>query len=203
MNPLEIQNQIRELDLMMGSHRGPSDHVPLTPAACSGVRKVYHKPVLFLDIDGVLNTFGSQPNGGLLDMHPHKVAQLQRILDTVPTDVVLSSTWRMFPGSRDRARAMMDSIGYDFLDYTPEGPKMGTLYTAFRRADEIKLWLSEHPDRTRFVVLDDDVFPADFPAENLVTTDGFFGGLTEAKANEVIRKLNGAPAERRPLEETT
>ncbi len=40
MNPLEIQHQIRELDLMMGSHRGPSDHVPLGPVSGSAELKI-------------------------------------------------------------------------------------------------------------------------------------------------------------------
>jgi hypothetical protein len=149
------------------------------------------KPVLFLDIDGVLNTFGSQPNGGLLDMQPDKIRRLERILDAVQTDVVLSSTWRMFPGSLARAREMMDSIGYEFIDQTPEAPRGAWLYTALPRSGEIKLWLQHHPERTRFVVLDDDVGPGEFPPENLVITDGFDGALTEEKADEVIRKLRG------------
>lgn len=148
------------------------------------------KPILFLDIDGVLNTFGSQPSGGLLGMNPEMVNRLERILDTVPTDVVLSSTWRMFPASLQRARMMIDSIGYEFHATTPEGGKTdGGLYLALRRGDEIKAWLALNPDR-HFVVLDDDVYADEFPEANQVHTDGFDGALTEAKADEVIRKLS-------------
>ncbi len=55
--------------------------------------------------------------------------------------------------------------------------------------EPVKKWLKANPERTSFVVLDDDVFPDEFPDANQVHTDGFAGALTEEKADEVIRKL--------------
>lgn len=151
------------------------------------------KPVLFLDIDGVLNEFGSQPGGGILGLQADKVARLKRILYHAPCDVVLSSTWRIFGRNIAKVEAMLEEMCVAPLyDMTPHGGKTeGGLYTALKRGDEIKAWLSANPTRTRFVVLDDDVYPDEFPPENQVHTDGFNGALTEALADEVIRKLTG------------
>lgn len=140
------------------------------------------KPILFLDIDGVLNEFGSQPQGGLLGISQAHVARLKRILDTVPTDVVLSSTWRKVDRNLAKVESMLDGIGHELYGMT--NPEVRAY-----RALEIHHWLELNPHRARFVVLDDDVFPADFPDANQVHTDGFNGALTDAKADEVIRKL--------------
>lgn len=149
------------------------------------------KPVLFLDIDGVLNTFGSQPEGGILRIQQDKVRRLKRILDTVPCDVVLSSTWRILECRFKEASEMIANIGYRFYSLTPKYREIpgSILVAASGRSAEIKQWLNLNPTRTEFVVLDDDVFPADFPDANQVHTDGFDGALTEEKADEVIRKL--------------
>lgn len=148
------------------------------------------KPILFLDIDGVLNEFGSQPGGGMLGIQADKVVRLKRILDTVPCDVVISSTWRIIGRNLAKVEAMLDNIGHEIHSVTPQGGKTeGGLYLALKRGDEIKAWLALNPQRTRFVVLDDDVYPDEFPDANQVHTDGFEGALTEAKADEVIQKL--------------
>lgn len=86
---------------------------------------------------------------------------------------------------------MMGNIGRCFYSLTPK-PKMkegSLLYFASRRCDEIRQWLDLNPSRTRFVVLDDNVWPTDFPDANQVHTDGWAGALTEAKADELIGKL--------------
>lgn len=148
------------------------------------------KPILFLDIDGVLNTFGSQPQGGILGLSPVHVGRLKRILDTVPCDVVLSSTWRIIGRNLAKAELMMESIGHDFHSTTPSGGMtQGGLFVALKRGDEIKEWLKRYKP-AHFVVLDDDVYPDEFPDANQVHTDGHEGGLTEEKADEVIAKLS-------------
>lgn len=147
------------------------------------------KPVLFLDIDGVLNTFGSQPGGGILGLSAAHVARLKRILDTVPCDVVLSSTWRILGHTLKKAEQMMESIGHEFISLTPSGKRTeGGIWTSIKRGDEIKEWITRYRPE-HFVVLDDDVYPDEFPDANQVHTDGFDGGLTDEKAEEVIRKL--------------
>ncbi len=151
------------------------------------------KPVLFLDIEGVLNEFSSQPNGGVLGLQADKVARLKRVLYHTPCDIVLSSTWRIIGRNLAKVEAMLEDMCVaPLFGLTPAGAKMegSALYFAAPRALEIQQWLAEHPERTRFVVLDDDVFPDDFPDANQVHTDGFDGALTEQKADELLAKLD-------------
>ncbi len=164
------------------------ENIPL-PAPATGSAM----PVLFLDIDGVLNEFGSQPEGGMLGLQADKVARLKRVLYHAPCDIVLSSTWRIIGRNLAKVEAMLEDMCVAPLyGITPTAGKTegGVFYRALPRAEEIKEWLKSNPARTRFVVLDDDVPPHEFPPENLVITNGYEGALTEALADELIRKLN-------------
>lgn len=149
------------------------------------------KPILFLDIDGVLNEFGTQPEGGMLGIQRDKSDRLKRVLYTVDCDIVLSSTWRIIGKNLAKVEKMLEEMYVAPLyDLTPRGGKTeGGIYIGMSRGDEIKQWLKAHPDHTRFVVLDDDVYPDEFPDANQVHTDGWNGALTEEKADELIRKL--------------
>lgn len=151
------------------------------------------KPVLFLDIDGVLNYVGGPTVGGLYWLVPEKVALLEKIIDATQCRVVLSSTWRKFNKSLFAARQMLDSIGYELDDTTPILDRQtseawgGGLWIGARRGSEIQAWLDERPEVTRFVILDDDDDMGPL-SPHWVATDSSVG-LTEEIANEVIRRL--------------
>ena len=52
--------------------------------------------VIFLDVDGVLNTKYSKSRcGRFIGIDKDKVAQLKRIVDETDAEIVLSSTWRL------------------------------------------------------------------------------------------------------------
>ena len=62
------------------------------------------------------------------------------------------------------------------------------LYTARPRGEEIAAWLAQHPNVTRFVILDDDKDMLDL-LPHLVHCDNR-QGVTDELASEVIRRLN-------------
>jgi hypothetical protein len=115
--------------------------------------------LLFLDIDGVLNSTRywwasdrSLPMGKAGAVDPDAVARLNQIVDATGCEVVLSSSWRGTGDARQRAvvEAMLHERGYRhrLYDMTP------LLWT--ERHKEI----GEVVDRIqpkRFVVLDDDL----------------------------------------------
>lgn len=66
--------------------------------------------LLFLDIDGVLNTYDMGPETGSAPIHPDKVNRLNYILRVTGAQVVISSAWRWVIHN-----GHMDLIGFDWL----------------------------------------------------------------------------------------
>ena len=138
--------------------------------------------VLFLDIDGVLNDAVNIHN--LMDDKPTKehLDCLKAILDATGAKVVLSSTWRLFPDSRNIVKNCLRNIGSDIYDKTKELSK--------GRGAEIKEWLDRHPEVDKFVILDDDISDIKpyFPANIVKTT--FYRGLLPHHIEPAIKILN-------------
>lgn len=155
---------------------------------------------MFLDFDGVLNSQDfyvaraakrgplpiSAPHNRYDDFDPEACARLRRIMNAVPeVDIVISSTWRINTPVSD-LRGFLSAFGIDprrVIDKTPHFPGK-------ERGEEVAAWLAYRPDPdTAFVILDDD---HDMGAlmPHLVKTDNH-KGLTDADADEVIRRLSG------------
>jgi hypothetical protein len=116
--------------------------------------------VLILDIDGVLN---SERSSAALGGYPHSfepaefakfdpvaLALLRKLVDATGALVVLSTSWRVYFTCAEVERAFEVAV----LDATPD------LGAGSCRADEITAWLGEHPEVTRFAIVDD--MPMDF-----------------------------------------
>ena len=164
-----------------------------------GHRRAHSQPaVLFLDIDGVLNSQASRRAGGdALEQGElptfesqlptaEMLALLAEIARAVaPLRIVLSSTWRCKPDTRAAVVESLRTVGLELSGDTPE------LEALCRgdRVDEILACLSVQ--RPPWVVLDD----MDLLAMNTKLTDAHFVrtddavGLTRAKADEAIAKL--------------
>src|SRR4051812_39255524 len=102
--------------------------------------------VIFLDLDGVLNC-SKTPNPR---QFPYIIDTLLlgrylKLVAETGADTVLLSTWRHDPAGRWAAR----HYGVPFSDVIPDMPEA-------TRRDEIVAWLKEHPEVTRFAVLDDE-----------------------------------------------
>jgi hypothetical protein len=75
--------------------------------------------------------------------------------------------------------------GIDFVDTTPL-----EINITMSRGAEIKIWLDEHPEVEKFVILDDDDLRIEEYLPYHVKTT-FKYGLTREKAVEAIKILNG------------
>lgn len=108
--------------------------------------------VLFLDIDGVLNStktavaFGGYPHElnqlGAFDIAAIRL--LQRLCDSAGVQIVLSSAWRTTHAFKDVGEA----FGLPIIDRTPS--LLG------QRGTEIAAWLARHPEVERYAIVDDD-----------------------------------------------
>ena len=152
--------------------------------------------VLFLDIDGVLNSHHwyenrpSEPHNGRGDelvsmIDPDAVARLNQIVEATGCVVVLSSSWRcMDPiGRIDRA---LNRRGFNTRLFGAT-PNIGN-----PRGSEIIAWLELVPGTVEsFAILDDDSDMADV-SHALIQTD-YKTGLLDDHAKRAIAKLCEAP----------
>ena len=150
-------------------------------------------PILFLDIDGVLNNFthtawmlhgpkASNRRLGWLD--PAAVDRLNRVVSTTGCRLVLSSTWRIF-GRPIVQRALTDAgLRHNLWSETPWFSFPGR-----RRGHEIQAWLNAHRPVERFVILDDDADMLHLHRHLVQTRPD--DGLTNIETMAAIRLLSG------------
>lgn len=138
--------------------------------------------IIFLDVDGVLNSVQDGYSIRLrTDSH---LKLLQHIVKETGAKIVLSSSWRIgFTPASKNLLARFKEYGLELFDCTPE--LSGTC-----RGDEIRKWLSDTEyDVERFAILDDEANMGEFTEMNLVQTDTNVG-LQITDAVRCIKMLN-------------
>lgn len=165
--------------------------------------------VIFLDIDGVMNTDFSESyvkadNGWTyIGIDNSKVKELKRIVDTTGAEIVLSSDWRYafevgaYKQEVHTCKYLNNKLrkqGLKIYDKTPDIAK-------FERGLEISTWLDKHPEVTDYVILDDHSFAItgkyyevdEKLRSHFILTTGKVadGGLTPEVADIAIEILNG------------
>lgn len=142
--------------------------------------------VLFLDIDGVLNShrtclaFGDFPHGvdGYhRDMFDETALRMiRRIVNVSGASVVLSSSWRLIHDYNEIGRALELPI----MDRTPS--------LAGIRGEEIAHWLAEHPEVETYAIVDDDSDMLDGQLSRFVKTS-YSDGLSFENAKQLAEIL--------------
>lgn len=136
--------------------------------------------VIFLDVDGVLNSVKDRYSHVLEnDIH------LQLLSDLVHASgakIVLSSSWRKIPSLLEILKYRLGQYGIEIYSSTRSIP--GT------RGTEIKDWIkhSNEPIES-FVILDDDSDMDEYTKTNLVHTSSLIGMQPDdvAKAKEILQ----------------
>lgn len=156
--------------------------------------------VIFLDIDGVLNTgdfiyaLGEDPEERkVLRANIHNYAKmldlracglLNRITDVTGAKIVVSSTWRILHSWDNLLWMLTERAGVtgDIIDKTPTGGR--------DRGHEIEMWLDKHPGVVRFIILDDDSDIAPFERHWIKTKfRDPYGGLQPGHVTRAIELL--------------
>ena len=173
--------------------------------------------VLFLDIDGVLNsenwfayriycvknnmvnilmnfvdTDDRNIKHKLTMLDDRAIANLNRIVEETGCKVVLSSSWRSSIESENiftQNLLKLKGFKYEFYDVTP---RLWFNDFSIRRGEEIKFWLdkeSEKHEIESFVILDDDSDMLPEQMNNFIHVDGQVG-LTDRDVLTAIEILN-------------
>ena len=143
--------------------------------------------ILFLDIDGVLNSahvIDEQRRADAIDRD--MVERVNRIIDATDCKIVISSSWRLYHTFRNLKRCLTQHGMRDVaIDITPELDRAEN-----NRGDEICAWLGIHPEVTQFVILDDYNDMGDIKDHLVQTT--FKHGLQDEHVAKAISLLTGA-----------
>ena len=160
------------------------------------------RKIIFLDIDGVLNTkfwYGQGKKdkyGPTFD--PTAVANLKKILDETGADIVISSSWKSFGLSMLQRMWKYRNLPSKIIDVTPDclddemllHVDLDNVDLLYNRGCEIKVWLKKHEkDISHYVILDDvkDILPEQESYFVWVDPDS---GITKGNVVQAIMILN-------------
>lgn len=162
--------------------------------------------VVFLDIDGVLNSlpylkFVNHSKNKFCEIDESKLPILEKIVKDNNAQIVLSSTWKCLdckdePSCYAMWQYLVDVLAKYDLQISSKTPSL-----ANKRPLEIKAWLDEHSsENVKWISLDDDYDEFDYEAcglsGHLIHTKFFVddindGGLLEKHiilAKEIFKK---------------
>jgi len=164
--------------------------------------------IIFLDIDGVLNMYGSssrtfmKPYGQHIE--PHLVGRLNYICEMVQhLKIVISSSWK---ADMEDLKLQLEQQGFKYwnlvIDKTPECyrehkdySKPSKLINEFR-GEQIMQWINDNSFKDRYLVLDDETvdicgdYCSVIPKYNVLQTDGE-EGLLHKEAIAIIKYFEG------------
>lgn len=148
--------------------------------------------ILFLDIDGVLNSrhfFLKQKNNLSISenaIDPIAVDILNKIVMLTSCDIVISSTWRLpylWDNKIEDLFALLKNVGIkaNFVGITPDSN-----YTC--RGDEIQAWLDKNQNIDSFVIIDDNNDMNHL--QHFLVQTSFNDGLQNEHINKIVDILN-------------
>jgi hypothetical protein len=163
------------------------------------------RKIIFLDIDGVLNTeifvthyfhladkYGFDANnmrddyGSLFD--PRAVDLLKWVVESTGADIVISSTWRSSGLEIMQEMWAHRELPGKVVDVTPNF--MRYTGSTLQRGKEIDSWLALNPDVTHYVIIDDDTDMEPHQLGNhFINTDAVYG-ITLQNALDCVNILN-------------
>lgn len=112
-----------------------------------------NKPVVFLDVDGVLHPFNGA-NSTIF--HKSCMQILKRIISETNAEIVLSSSWRNFASMRNRLQANLHEYGLDFNRWVePDSASYTSESVSGQKMSKILSFVLAH-NPPEWVVLDDE-----------------------------------------------
>ncbi len=166
--------------------------------------------IIFLDIDGVLNTEYYQgmlqhkgepwqdEHGALFD--PNAVACLKRIIDATGADIVIESSWKYIGLDALKELWSIRKLPGRVIDITPSSINDKYLFelnpdkSEFKRNQskgmEIASWLIENDKKdAKYVIIDDEYVIMDFQLPFFILTNPY-EGITNTQTDRAIFILN-------------
>lgn len=153
--------------------------------------KMSNKKVIYLDIDGVLNSdefaaFCLKEEGydpfEIDELDPRAIKNLKYIVENTGASIVLSSSWRWDKKAFDKIKQQLKIFNLEIKDTT-----IMNISTTMSRTAEIKQHLEMNPKIENYVILDDATIEE--PLTSHWVRCLFKTGLTKKLADEAIEIL--------------
>lgn len=145
--------------------------------------------IIFIDIDGVLNTSQPPSGGRKPSLNKRAIDALNSVIEQAP-DVrfVLSSRWRVDYGYANVVRYLKsEGLNATFVGQTPNFDRPETRNLTPRRRYEIQKYLDDHGIKSEYVIIDDNPDLGRLSSRQIRTR--FSVGLTESRVQEILRIL--------------
>lgn len=148
--------------------------------------------VLFLDIDGVLNTLAFDDVSKSHTFDAGCVGHLNRVVSKTGCRIVVSSSWRyMVLGEAMTLRGFQYMLRTHGVVDVPLAGVTCSDEQITGRGEQIAGWLNRHPEVTSFACVDDEEYDSPvYVKRRLVLTDGSIG-MRNVQASQLICMLNG------------
>ena len=175
--------------------------------------------VVFLDIDGVLNSDSTLYEN--ISLEDNLIMNLKELIDRTGAKIILSSSWRTIPAATQKLMNKLDEFNLHLSGMTSEGVEASFIEAigfkptkrflddrfgfelsenkepnkkykmTFDRGAEIFKWLCDHDD-CAYVILDDDMedIKPYFKSKVLIKTR-YETGLTKDDVEKAVKILNG------------
>ncbi len=160
--------------------------------------------VIFLDIDGVLNSHRTAVAFQfelMRKLDPVAVMMLHRIAKNAQAAIVISSTWRLGEGWKELVWGCLREAGWpwEHTSFLPLGdcpiigrtPKSLGINTV--RGDEIAKWLEDNPEYNDYIIIDDDSDMLDNQKDRFIHCDHHVGLAYDQymKIREIWPEIDG------------
>lgn len=154
--------------------------------------------IIFLDIDGVLNTIRNQDlqeenDGRMKFQHQFNfdeecMKNLKEIILKFDAYVVISSSWRI-----EKDKVYMSELLRNFKEYEIDNRIIDiTPSFSTTRGEEIKKWLFDNKDKvSNYIILDDEDDMIEL-SSNLILCDDYYGfdNKAQIKAEQIFKSDN-------------
>lgn len=150
--------------------------------------------IIFLDIDGVLNSsvYDRQRTSEDGNIDKTRLVLIKALVDKTDAKIVLSSSWRNhweknLNDCDDVGKEIISDFGREGLEIYDKTPKVGCL----ERSEEIRMWLNDHPDIDNFVIFDDNGYEWGDLSNHFIQTNYRIGrGLEEEHIRKALDIFN-------------
>lgn len=150
------------------------------------------RKILFLDVDGVLNDLNVLSTRE--ELGESHLINFKNIVSTTNCEIVLSSTWRLFPETKSRLETAF--VKHNIPLWTGETPVLkSTDFSLVPRKNEILMWLESNVSEVAKVVVIDDESDANLAGHKLPNITDIFihtcmnHGLTASHVKNAVNFL--------------
>lgn len=140
-----------------------------------------HRRILFVDIDGVLNSVDSAERFQTFEVLDPTAVQLLRVVtERNEAEIVITSTWRLWANWLALIRRSFSEAGWENPPIIGRTPELRGV-----RGSEIAVWLAQNPTDS-FIIIDDDTDMLPEQMNSLVSCDPQHG-FGEREVGEIDR----------------